>query len=222
MATLLHLPLSPFCRKVRIALAELGMAFAVEEEPVWERREAFLALNPAGRVPVLLLDDGHALVESQAIVEFAEEVATEPFLLGTDPWARAETRRLAAWFDTKFAAEVTDYLYGERVLKRLARRGAPDSELLRVGASNLEQHLRYIDSLLQSRHWLAGERFSLADIAAGAHLSALDYLGSIIWAEHPAAQEWYARFKCRPSVRPLLADRLPGRRPATHYADLDF
>ena len=222
MATLLHLPLSPYCRKVRIALAELNIPFALEEEPVWERREAFAALNPAATVPVLLLDDGYALAESQAIVEYLEETAEAPVLLGSGAKLRAEIRRLALWFDGKFASEVTDYLYRERIVKRLAGHGPPNSEFVRAGVLNLEQHLRYIDSLLAERHWLAGDRFSLADIAAGAHLSSLDYMGAVPWADHAPAHEWYARFKSRPSVRPLLSDRVPGWRPAAHYANLDF
>ena len=222
MATLLHLPLSPYCRKVRIALGELNIPFALEEEPVWERRKAFLALNPAGTAPVLLLDDGHALAESQVIIEYLEETATNPILLGAEPKTRAEVRRLTLWFDGKFAQEVTDYLYRERILKRLAGHGPPNSEFVRAGVLNLEQHLRYIDILLAQRHWLAGKQFSLADITAGAHLSSLDYMGAVPWADHPAAHEWYARFKSRPSVSPLHADRLPGWRPVAHYANPDF
>ncbi len=222
MVTLFHLPLSPYCRKVRIGLGELKIPFALEEEPVWARREAFLTLNPAGAVPVLLLDNGHALAESQAIVEYLEETAETPMLLGTEPEVRAEVRRLTFWFDAKFALEVSDYLYRERILKRLSGRGPPNSEFVRAGVLNLEQHLRYVDMLLAQRHWLAGDRFSLADIAAGAHLSSLDYMGAVPWADHPPAHEWYARFKSRPSVRPLLADRLPGWRPVAHYANLDF
>ena len=222
MTTLLHLPLSPYCRKVRIAMGELDISFALEEEPVWERREAFVALNPAATVPVLLLDDGYAVAESQAIVEYLVETATRSFLLGGGPKRRAEVRRLTLWFDNKFASEVTDYLYRERIMKRMAGHGPPNSEFVRAGVLNLEQHLRYIDMLLEQRHWLAGDDFSLADIAAGAHLSSLDYMGAVRWAEHPPAHEWYARFKSRPSVRPLLSDRVPGWRPAPHYANLDF
>ncbi len=222
MATLFHLPLSPYCRKVRVVLNELRIPFALEEEPVWERRDAFLALNPAGTVPVLLLDNGHALVDSQAIVEYLGETADTTALFGDTAVERAEVRRLVFWFDGKFAAEVTDYLYGERVLKRLARGGPPNSEYIRAGSYNLEQHLNYIDLLLSRRHWLASDFFSLADVAAGAHVSSLDYMGAIPWARHPRAHDWYARFKSLPSVRPLLSDRIPHWLPVPHYTDLDF
>ena len=53
-------------------------------------------------------------------------------------------------------------------------------------------------------------------------MSCIDYLGDIPWAKHPEAKDWYARVKSRPSVRPLLADHIPGAPPPPHYADLDF
>ena len=74
----------------------------------------------------------------------------------------------------------------------------------------------------QERRWLAGDDFSLADIAAAAQLSCLDYVGDVPWENHPDAKDWYARVKSRPSFRPLLADHLTGLRPPLHYADLDF
>ena len=72
------------------------------------------------------------------------------------------------------------------------------------------------------RRWLAGEDFSLADVAAAAHLSAVDYLGDVPWEDHLGAKDWYARVKSRPSLRPILSDHIPGALPSAHYADLDF
>ena len=82
MRVLYHQSLSPFCRKVRIALAEKKLEFELRPEPVWERRAEFLALNPAGDLPVLVESDGAVLADSQAIVEYLEETAPEPPLLG--------------------------------------------------------------------------------------------------------------------------------------------
>ena len=75
---------------------------------------------------------------------------------------------------------------------------------------------------MSRRRWLAGDEFSLADIAAAAHLSVIDYLGDVPWERHEAARDWYARIKSRPSFRPLLADYIAGVPPPKHYADLDF
>ena len=222
MPTLRHLPLSPFCRKVRLALGEKGLPFELETERVWERNRDFLAQNPAGKVPVLEMEDGRVIVESQAIVEFIEEITPTPPLIGNSALERAETRRLVFWFDDKFHHEVTSYLYGEKVLKRLSSGGAPDSGALRAGRANLAQHLDYIAWLSDRRTWLAGDHFSLADITAGAHLSVLDFLGDIPWERFEGAKLWYQRIKSRPSFRPLLADRVTGFLPPSHYANLDF
>lgn len=222
MRLLYHLLLSPFSRKVRVALAEKGVPFEMKAEKVWERRPEFLALNPAGQVPVLVDEDGTVLADSCVIVEYLEETLPEPPLIGTDPVTRAEVRRLVMWFDLKFYREVTRNLTGEKVQKRFLGLGEPNSEAIRAGHANLPVHLDYIAWLAERRNWLAGETFSLADIAAAAHISTLDYIGDVPWDKHAAAKDWYARIKSRPSFRPLLADHIPGLPPPKYYADLDF
>jgi glutathione S-transferase len=142
--------------------------------------------------------------------------------VGGTPAGRAEVRRLTAWFDQKFHAEVTQNLVWERVTKRLMGLGEPDSACIRAGLLNIGYHLSYITYLIEERRWLAGDDFSLADIAAAAQLSCLDYVGDVPWEDHPDAKDWYARVKSRPSFRPLLGDHITGLRPPLHYADLDF
>ena len=222
MRTLYHLWLSPFCRKVRIVLAEKALDFDLEIERVWQRRDAFLRLNPAGSVPVLVEPDGATLAESSAVCEYLDEVYPDPLLIGATADARAETRRLVAWFDGKFHREVTDNLLTEKFDKRFMGMGGPDSAAIRAGHDNIATHLDYIGYLSERRSWLAGDTLSLADAAAAAHISALDYLGDVPWENHPRAKDWYARIKSRPSFRPLLEDRIPGLPPPKHYADLDF
>jgi len=222
MRILYHLWLSPFCRKVRIALREKGLDFELKTENTWERREEFLALNPAGEVPVLIEDDGTAIADSGVICEYLEEVAPKPALLPGSAADRAEVRRLVAWFDGKFGTEVSDNLVGEKILKRLLRRGAPDARAIRAGRENIHYHLDYIGWLTERRNWLAGPALSLADIAAAAHISAVDYLGDVPWEDHQPAKDWYVRIKSRPSFRAILADHIPGEPPPRHYADLDF
>ncbi|MEX0815035.1 MAG: glutathione S-transferase family protein [Dongiaceae bacterium] len=222
MRLLYHFCLDPFSRKVRIVLGEKRLAFELREERPWERRDALVALNPAGEVPVLVEPDGAAVADSAAICEFLDEVYPEPPLIGADPAARAEVRRLAAWFDGKFHRDVTANLLDEKILRRLAGSGGPDSRAIRAGHASLRDHLDYVAWLSDERGWLAGARFSLADAAAAAQLSALDYLGDVPWEAHPGAKDWYARAKSRPSLRPLLADHLAGAPPPAHYANLDF
>jgi glutathione S-transferase len=222
MRVLYHFWLSPPSRKLRIILQEKGLDFTLKVEKSWERRPEFLALNPAGELPVLLEPDGTVLADANAIVEFLDETYREKLLIGLNAVDRAETRRLVAWFDVKMNREVTDLLLGEKLMKRLVGSGQPDSAAIRAGKANLAYHLDYISYLAERRRWLAGDHFSVADITAAAHLSTLDYLGDVPWDEHEPAKEWYARIKSRPSFRPLLSDHIPGSPPPKHYADLDF
>ena len=222
MRILYHLWMSPQCRKVRVALLEKRLEFDLRAENVWERRDEFLALNPASDIPVLVETDGTAISGSDAICEFLDEVHPEPPLIGHQPIARAEVRRLVHWFDEKFNAEVTENLVGEKMTKRYLGKGGPSSKAVRAGHANIHSHLDYIGYLTERRTWLAGDDFSLADIAAAAHLSSIDYLGDVPWAEHEEAKDWYARIKSRPSFRSILEDNIPGAPPQKHYANLDF
>lgn len=223
MRTLYHHPLCPFSRKVRVVLAEKKLEFDAHLERYWERRAEFAALNPASEVPVLVEEGGTVLSDSTAICEYLDEVHREPPLLPAEAVARAEIRRLVGWFDAKFHNEVTVNLVGEKVHKRLTQaHGSPDSRLIRAGFAAIHEHLDYIGWLTERRTWLGGSHYSLADIAAAAQISCVDYIGDVPWENHPGAKDWYARVKSRPSFRALLADHLPGVPPPRHYADLDF
>lgn len=223
MRTLYHHPLCPFSRKVRIVLAEKKLEADVQVEKFWERRPEFVALNPGNDVPVLVEEGGTALSDAVAICEYLDEVHREPPLLPAEPMARAEVRRLVGWFGAKFHHEVTVNLVGEKVFRRLSQSHAePDSRKIRAGYANIHAHLDYIGWLIERRTWLAGTAYTLADVAAAAQISCVDYVGDVPWDSHPGAKDWYARVKSRPSFRALLADHLPGVPPPKHYADLDF
>ena len=113
-----------------------------------------------------------------------------------------KVRRIAHWFDVKFTGDVNAYILTERLEKTISGGGAPDPQTLRTGREHLKFHLEYLTWLLENRDWLAGHTFSLADIAAGAHISCLDYLDEINWEHWPALKEWYQKLKSRPSFRP--------------------
>ncbi len=222
MPTLYHHWLSPAARFIRVLLAEKRVDFDMRLEKEWERRPAFLALNPAGEVPVLVMDDGHAYSGTMAIAEYLEEVIPEPPLLIGDADTRYEIRRLAGWFHSKVGTEVTRHTVSEKLLKRFLGMGEPDSEAIRCASHNLKVHLKYITYLAERRHYLAGNQFTMADAAAAAHISVVDYFGDIAWEQWPMVKDWYVRVKSRRSIRALLADRITGLTPPKHYQELDF
>jgi glutathione S-transferase len=98
----------------------------------------------------------------------------------------------------------------------------PDTQAIRAGHSNIKVHLDYVGWLVERRNWLGGEEYSLADVAAAAHLSTIDYIGDVPWDDHHPARDWYARIKSRRAFRPVLADHIPGVPPPRYYADPDF
>ncbi|HUJ37668.1 MAG TPA: glutathione S-transferase family protein [Hyphomicrobium sp.] len=234
MHKLTHFRLCPLSRAIRLALGELGLEPELTEERPWEWRPEFLALNPAGELPVLQLDGGPVLAGAYAISEYLAEAPPEAepeedggpdFKLfpGTRE-ARAEVRRLVDWFNGKFNREVSQELLHEKVYARLVSGAVPtpDADILRAIKANLRYHMSYVSHLAHQRRWLAGDELSFADLVAAAHLSTADYLGEVPWDAFEAAKLWYARLKSRRAFRPVLADRVPGTIPSAHYADLDF
>ncbi len=207
-------------------LSEKSLAFEMIEERDWDRRDDFLALNPAGEVPVLIEDDDEVICGATAICEYLEEVHPAIAMLPATPIERAEVRRLIDWFDRKFATEVSDGLIFEKVTRRFLTSadggGAPEMGVVRAALHNLRYHLDYISYLMESRSWLAGDTLTLADLTAAAQLSCLDYVGDVPWGQYAGAKDWYVRIKSRPGFRPILADHVPGMPPPKLYANLDF
>jgi glutathione S-transferase len=230
MPTLIHHPLCPHSRFIRLILNEYGVETQLIEERANERNPEFLRLNPAGRTPVFVDDDATVVPGAWVIAEYLDEMrggaAGAARLMPQTMEERVETRRLVDWFNGKFFDEVTNWLVTEKVYKRFASAsnggGAPDMDLLRVARANIRPHLRYIGYLTGIRKWLAGDSLTYADFAAAAHISCADYLGDVPWDEDEGAKHWYQRVKSRPAFRPLIADRAPGMTPGRYYAELDF
>lgn len=221
MVLLIHHPVSPFARKIRLQMAEKKMLFILREEEPWNLSEETYKLNPAGELPIFL-NDGNVISGNYAISEYLEETASEVPLIFGDTKDKAEIRRLIDWFDNKFYREVYRNIVFEKVHKRFSYGTAPDSRILKSGLNNLNYHLEYIEWLLERRQYLAGNTISLADLSAASQLSVVDYLGSVPWEDFKNAKIWYSKIKSRPSFKDILKDNIKGILPAKHYANLDF
>ncbi len=230
MLTLFHHPFCPHSRFVRLILEELGLTARLVEERAWDRRKEFLLLNPAGTTPVLVEEGVPPVPGAAVIAEYLDETQgmtpAQTRLMPSEPADRIEIRRLTGWFNDKFFAEVSGPLVTERVYKRFIAAedggGPPDTDIMRAARNNIRYHLTYIGWLVRKRDWLAGDSLTYADLAAAAHLSAVDYLGDVPWDEDETAKAWYARIKSRPSFRALLGETMSGLPPSPSYANLDF
>lgn len=223
MWQLYQFPLCPFSRKIRLLLAEKGIAHELVRESPWLKRDEFVDLNPASQTPVLVeAQKGLVLIDSGAIAEYIEEtIEKAPMIPGTAS-NRAEIRRLVGWLDDRLHGDVVGPLIEERMRKRLVNRDPPDTKVLRDAMRIANSHLDYLDYLLDHRRWLGGAALSLADLAAAAHLSVADYLGGLDWRGHRQTADWYGVMKSRPSFRPLLAEKMEVISPPAHYDKVDF
>ena len=191
MRVLYHLPLSAFSRKIRLVLAERRLPFELKLEKPWEARPEYLEMNPAGTVPTLVEENGLVIPDSNVICEYLEEAYPDTALMGRTLAERVEVRRLIAWFDGRFAQEVTRNLIGEKYIKRMAKRGQPDAMALRAGYANLKAHMGYLGWLAENRKWLAR---ALGFAAVGLACDAFPKLGS--FSVHDLTDRWF---------KPLLA-----------------
>ena len=168
MVNLHHHPFCPHSRFVRLVLGEYGADINLIDEEVWERREDFLIMNPAGTTPVLVEPAGPPVPGAAIIAEYIDETrglsAGDGRLLPPDVETRVEVRRLAAWFNDKFFAEVSEPLVTERIYRRHMPAdqggGPPDTAAMRAARSNIRYHLAYIGWLMGARTWLAGDRLT--------------------------------------------------------------
>lgn len=218
-----HYPLCPFSRFLRVVLSEKALPYELICEYYWERRMEFLQLNPAGTTPVMIHPDSKIAISGMwSLFEFLEDKHINHPMIYGDRDQRARIRFITDWFCNKFYHEVTKYLLSEKVIKILQNNLSPQSQLIRAAKKNIFYHLDYIAYLLGNDDYLVGEKITLADYAAAAQLSTLDYLGDVPWEVNEKVKVWYSIIKSRPSFQLILNDDIKGINCSPHYRNLDF
>lgn len=220
MRKLYHYPLGAFSRQIRIYLKEKNVEHDLVIEFPWDMEKKDDDLQLISDLPRFTDTDGIAYKGWYAIVEHMDKQGLS--LLGGNEREKAETRRIVSLFNNMFFADVTKNIVFEKVVKRYFGNMSPDSSAIRRGNNAIPAYFEYISWLSDRRNWLAGDEFSFADIVAAAHISSLDYIGSIEWERFPLVKDWYVRIKSRPSFRGILQDRISNISPPAHYQDLDF
>lgn len=206
---LYHAPLAPNPRRVRMFLAEKGLEVPMVEVDIGAAENLgpeFLAINPRGLLPTLVLDDGTVLDESMAICRYFEELHPEPPLMGGDALERA---RVEAWNRrVEFDAGIPIMDGFRNAHPRFAERAVPGRagykaipELAERGRQRIAEFYEFIDARLRDSRWIAGERFSVADITA---LCLVDFAKVVRmpWPEGlEGFERWHAEISSRPSAR---------------------
>ena len=223
---LYHYPICPFSRKIRILMNEKEVKYTSFVENFWEGREKFQLMNPTGNVPFLAIkrenERSLLIFGNNSITSFLEErYSNRKFVFGNID-TKTEINKMTEWFDNKFYNDVSKYIINERVYSWYKNQREADVQLLKIARLNLENHLEFIENILNKRDFIACDDFSLADISCAAQISSLDYLGEINWQICQATKEWYSIIKSKPSFRDLLTDSLSGFKPSSYYRELDF
>lgn len=200
---LYHDPRAPNPRRVRVFLAEKGVAYDTIEVSIAaaaHQTPEFRKKNPLALLPVLELSDGKVLRESMAICRYVEELHPSPNLFGTDPWERALIEQWNRHAELEILVPITQVFRNTHAfwagrIKQVPEIAGPTRDLL-------AERFEWLDRELGQRPYLAGERFTIADITA---MCAIDFGRVSDIRIQPAAQPnlaaWHARVAARPSAK---------------------
>jgi glutathione S-transferase len=225
MYLLYHFSLCPFSRKVRVIASENNIELRLIEEKIWNKRIAFLKVNPLGTVPLLAVKTSDPLFvyDSNVILEFFDRAHEKCKIFPKDFTYLIEVKKLCLWFDEILFTHVTHLILEEKIFNYLKHDSTPDQDYIMAANDNLRKHLDYLSFVLGDKNWLVGEEFTLADICGAAHFSVLEYLNVIDWNNCPVnIKNWYFIVKSRPSFQPILNDEFPGFPPSKNYKSLDW
>ena len=194
-------PGSPYVRKARLVLEEKRIAYEYVLAPVEVRETTVVSLNPLGKIPVLLADDGRAVYDSAVIVEYLDGLVAEPRLIPRAFDDRIEVKRWEALGDGIADATV---LISHDYRKPEAKRES--AEWYQKQRQKIERGLAVMSKDLGGREFCFGGSFTLADIAAGYALGYLDQaLPDLDWRKpYPALSQLAARLAARDSFRKTL------------------
>jgi len=200
---LYHDTRAPNPRRVRIFMAEKGVAYDTIEvsiDAAANQTPEFRKKNPLALLPVLELADGRILRESMAICRYVEELHPEPNLFGADPWERAVIEQWSRHAELELLIPITGVFRNTNKYWNGRIKQAPEyAEILReVVAGRFD----WIDGELATRPYLAGPRFTVADITALCGIDFGKVSGIRINATtHPNLAAWHARVSGRPSAK---------------------
>ena len=190
-------------RNVRFFLEEKGMEVERQEVDMLGgecRQPEYLSRNPAGQTPMLELDDGTALCEGWAICEYLEEKHPQPALIGATAEERAVTRMWWRRSEIHICWPMVQGFYGAEGYDLFKDR----LYCLREAAADLKEKARggmvWLDGLMGERHWIAGDRFTMADICLYTCIDLFRGTGQDIPARCQWLPSWFNRVGSRPAA----------------------
>ncbi len=195
-------PMAPNPRRVRVFLAEKGIEVPTVEVDIAKaenRQPPFLAKNPLGGVPILELDDGRILTESVAICRYFEEIHPDPPLMGTDASDRAFVEMWNRRMELEISSPCAQAFRNTHEFFKGKIRQVP--EFGEASKEHAIARLAWLDTELADREFVAGDRFTIADITAMVGIDFGRVSGIKIGPDQKNLQRWHEAVSSRPSAK---------------------
>lgn len=197
--------ISPFVRKVCLVLAEKGLDFTHEYINPFAPPPGFLEISPLKRIPVLRdtdLPEPNTIADSTVIVDYLEQKFPKPPLYPREAFPRARALWFEEYADTALALAIGPGLYFERVVKRLLRRETDEAVVAATLKEKVPPVFDYLEKEAGSKSFLAGNAFSIADIAVGVQFAGFAHAGETIDAARwPNLARYTAALLARPTFK---------------------
>lgn len=204
---------SPFVRKVRVMLAEKGVAYELDQVNPFAPPPEFLRISPLKRIPVLRdtdLPEPNTLPDSSVICDYLEHRFPQPKLYPADPFERARALWYEEYADTSLAQSIGPGLFFERVIKKMLRQQPDESICATTLTDKIPPVFDYLEKEIGASEFLVGKAFSIADIAVGTMLVNFEHAG-----ETPDTKRWpklaayMKRIHGRPSFKACIEEERP-------------
>mgnify|MGYP001267630814 CR=1 FL=1 len=200
----LYNSIGPNPKVVRMFMKEKGIELPLVEVDLRggeNRREPYLAKNPSGQSPALELDDGTILAEITAICEYLDDVnKNSPSLIGNTPQERAVTHMWMRRIDLNILEPMANGFRFAEGLKMFEKRIHCIPEAAPGLKATAQEKLAWLDKLMEGKQFIAGDRFTLADVLL---FCFVDFFAGVGQPIDPALKKivaWHARVKARPSA----------------------
>jgi glutathione S-transferase len=194
---------SPYVRKARLVLLEKNIPHTYLVDPPSDPKSEVYRVNPLGRVPALILDDGTCVFDSPVIAEYADTLNDTPILIPrNDALARMRVKRWEALADGIMDSAIV--IRNEQLRTKEMQLAAT----LDLHSSAISRTLEHVAAQLGQREWCEGNSITLGDLALVSALAYLDLRQAVgDWRRaHPNLAAWFKRMSARPGVAASLVD----------------
>ena len=189
---------------VRSFMAERGITIEMEDVDIMSgvnREGGYLAVNPAGQLPALLMDDGSLLTEITAICEYLDETQPGPSLIGDTPEERAQTRRWTRWVDLNVADPLTTAFRAAEGLPMFKDRMRCFPEAADGLKAAVQDKLAWLDQQMDGKTYLTGDKFTMADLLLSTFLAFGGMVGQPLNPDFKNLTAWHERCQARESAK---------------------